>query len=112
MKDCQHPTAKVIRVQDGGISNFNPPMSAVRDLPVEEAKAIDVKEVYQNACAMCHDSFLSVGDEMWASYTNKGMDEVYANGINGTSGGMPAKGGASMSDADFKLVVDYLINGK
>jgi cytochrome c len=112
MTDCQHPTAKVVRVQDGGISNFNPPLSAVRDLPVEEAKAIDVVEVYNNACAMCHDSFLSVGDEMWAAYTDKGMDKVYQNGIDGTPGGMPAKGGASMSDDDFKLVVDYLINGK
>ena len=112
MKDCQQESVKVVRVQHGGISNFNPPLSAVRDLPVEEAKAIDVEEEYKNSCAMCHDGFLHVKDPMWAGYTEKGMDKVYENGINGTPGGMPAKGGSSLSDADFKLVVDYLINGK
>lgn len=112
MKDCQHETAKVVRVQHGGISDFNPPMSTVKDLPEEEAKVIDPVEEYKKACAMCHDSFLNVGDPMWAGYTAKGMDKVYENGIKGTSTGMPAKGGASLSDADFKLVVDYLINGK
>jgi cytochrome c5 len=40
------------------------------------------------------------------------MDKVYANGIAGTPGGMPAKGGSSLTDAEFKTVVDYLVSGK
>jgi cytochrome c len=111
MKDCLEPTAKVVRVQHGGISDFNPPMSAVRDLPSEEAKAFVASEVYTKTCAMCHDGFLTVQDPMWADYTAKGMDAVYANGINGV-GGMPAKGGSSLSDEEFKAVVDYIISGK
>ena len=111
MKDCQEPTVEIARVENGGISAFTPPLSAVRDLPVSEG-GIDVKEVYKNNCAMCHDGFLSVGDETWAAYTAKGMDKVYENGIKGTEGGMPAMGGSSISEAEFKSVVDYLITGK
>lgn len=115
MTDCQEKTAVVTRVQNGGISDFHPPMTAVRDLPEKEAVEIDVKKVYANNCAMCHDTGVGpgVGDKKaWASFVAKGLDKVYANGINGTENGMPAKGGASLSDSDFKKVVDYLINGK
>ena len=112
MSDCQEPTAKTVYIQNGGIASFIPDMSIVRDLPVKKEVVVDVKEVYANACAMCHSSFLSPGAPEWAGYTPKGMDKVYANGINGTETGMPAKGGANLSDKNFKLVVDYLVNGK
>ena len=112
MTDCQKETAKVVRVQNGGISEFNPPMSIVRSLPRGEAEAIDPKQEYANNCAMCHDSYLDPGSSDWAAYTAKGMDAVYKNGMNGTEGGMPPKGGSALSDSDFKLVVDYIINGK
>jgi len=115
MKDCQKPTAKIRRIQGAGIANFLPPMATARDLPKEDGKAdvaINVKEVYNNVCAMCHSSYLAPGSAEWKAYTAKGMDKVYANGIHGTEGGMPAKGGADLSDANFKKVVDYLISGK
>ena len=112
MTDCQKSTAKTKYIQNGGIQDFIPAMSTVRDLPVTEAKAIDVKATYKEACAMCHSAFLSPGAPEWAGYTGKGKDKVYANGINGTEGGMPAKGGTTLSDSDFKLLVDYLISGK
>ena len=111
MTDCQEPTAKVTRVQNGGISEFNPPLSSAKDLP-KTKEALNVKQAYADNCAMCHDSFLSPGSAEWAAYTSKGMAAVYKSAINGTEGGMPAKGGSSFSDADFKLVVDYVINGK
>ena len=112
MTNCQETNATVVRIAGEGISQFIPPMSIVRDLPEKKAETINVKEVYSNACAMCHDSFLSPGSAEWAGYTAKGIDKVYANGINGTETGMPAKGGANLSDANFKLMVDYLISGK
>ena len=112
MKDCQDDSAKVVRIAGAGIAEFIPPMSAVRDLPEKKEETVNVKEVYANACAMCHDAWLSPGSADWASMTAKGMDKVYENGINGTETGMPAKGGANLSDKNFKLVVDYLINGK
>jgi len=112
MTNCQEETAKVVRIKEGGgIRDFLPPISIARDLPKEEG-GFDPKAAYESACAMCHSSFLAPGSSDWAGYTPKGMDKVYANGINGTEGGMPAKGGSSLSDAEFKSVVDYLISGK
>jgi len=114
MKDCQKESANTKRIQGAGISAFTPPMSTQRDLPKSDKaeKKIDPKAVYANTCSMCHSAFLSPGSAEWAGYTAKGMDKVYANGIHGTEGGMPAKGGSDLSDANFKLVVDYLVHGK
>ncbi|MEA1982820.1 MAG: c-type cytochrome [Campylobacterota bacterium] len=114
MTNCQKETVKIRRIQNGGIKDFLPPMDSTRSLPKEEA-ALDVKAVYADNCAMCHGNGVGPGfgaSAEWAAYTAKGMDKVYANGINGTDGGMPPKGGSTLSDADFKSVVDYLINGK
>ena len=112
MTDCQKPTAKVVRIKEGGgIRDFLPPISTARDLPKKEG-GFNAKAAYESACAMCHSSFLSPGSSDWAGYTGKGMKKVYANGLNGTEGGMPAKGGSSLSDSEFKSVVDYLISGK
>jgi cytochrome c len=114
MSNCQEPTAKVVRIKNGGIKDFNPPMSVKRDMP-KIKKVLDVKQVFNDNCAMCHGTGVAPGladKSGWKPLLLKGIDKVYANGINGTDGGMPAKGGASVSDAEFKKVVDYLINGK
>ena len=111
--NCQKPTAKVVRIKEGGgITDFLPPISIERALPSTEGVAFDAKAAYENNCAACHSGFLSPGSADWAGYTGKGIDKVYANGIKGTEGGMPAKGGSDLSDKDFKSVVDYLISGK
>ena len=112
MSKCQEKTAKVVRIQNGGISEFNPPLNSAKDLPIVEKKAIDVKQVYADNCAMCHDNFLSPGSAEWADYKAKGMAAVYKNGIDGTVGGMPPKGGTTLSESDFKLVVDFVVNSK
>jgi len=114
MTDCQKDTVKIKRIANGGIKDFLPPMSDVRDLP-KEKKALDVKAVYADNCAMCHGNGVgpAFGNESdWSQYTAKGMEKLYASAIHGTEGGMPPKGGSTLSDADFKSVVDYLINGK
>jgi cytochrome c len=111
MKNCQEKTAKIVRIQNGGINEFNPPLSNLKDLP-KSKEAIDVKQAYADNCAMCHNNYLPVKSADWAGYTAKGMDAVYKNAIKGTEGGMPPKGGSTFSDADFKLLVNYIINGK
>jgi len=87
MKDCQKPTAKVTRIQNGGISDFLPPMSTVRDLPVVEEVANpqdEAKKIYEDSCKMCHGAdgmgAPVVGDKpAWAKITDKGMATVYKN---------------------------------
>lgn len=114
MKDCQEPTAKVVYIKGAGISDFHPPLSAVRDLPAEKENTnFDAKKAYAANCAMCHDTGAAPapGDKAaWSALLAKGIDKVYENGLKGTDAGMPAKGGSSLSDKEFKSVVDYIIN--
>ncbi len=119
MTNCQTATAEVVRIQNGGISDFEPPMSVERNLP--EAKAdgahkvtFDAKKAYEEACVMCHGSFApAAGDKAaWSTYLAKGMAKVYKNGLEGTEMGMPARGGSSLTDDEFKSVVDYMVNFK
>jgi S-disulfanyl-L-cysteine oxidoreductase SoxD len=113
MTNCQEPTAKVVYIKNGGISDFHPPIAEAKDLPKEEGNtAFDAKKAYAENCAMCHDTGVGPAPDdkaAWRERTAKGVDKVYANGINGINA-MPPKGGASLSDAEFKSVVDYLIN--
>jgi len=114
MTNCQEPTAKVVYIKGAGISDFHPPLSAVRDLPKEKETGFNAAKAYEANCAMCHSAdgmgAPVIGDKAaWANYTAKGMDKVYSNGIHGING-MPPKGGADLSDTHFKSVVDYIVN--
>jgi cytochrome c len=114
MTNCQKETAQVVYIQNGGISDLNPPMSAVRDLPVVESQEFNAKKAYEVNCAMCHSTdgmgAPVIGDKNgWSAVTDKGMEAVYKNGIEGING-MPGLGGSTLSPKDFKSVVDYIIN--
>ncbi len=113
MSNCQKETVKEVYIKNGGISDFLPPMATARDLPPVEVEALDVKKAYEANCAMCHSAdgmgAPVIGDkDAWAAVTDKGMDAVYKNGIEGING-MPGLGGSSLSTTDFKSVVDYII---
>lgn len=115
MKNCQQ-TDNIVRV-DGGITDFEPPMSVVRDLPVENNDAVhkvsfDPIAAYQSNCTMCHGAGVApaAGDKAaWAPYMQKGVASMYKNGLEGTNMGMPAKGGSSLNDDEFKKVVNYML---
>ena len=116
MSDCQEKSVVITRIKNGGIKDFLPPMSVKRDLPVKEASdmGFNTMKSYEDNCMPCHGAegmgAPVFGDkESWGEVIAKGMDTVYKNGINGING-MPAKGGASVSDAEFKLLVDYMVD--
>jgi len=116
MTNCQEPTAKVVYIQNGGISDFHPPLSAERSLPKEDnsaASSFDAKQAYADNCAMCHDTGAAPapGDKAaWKPLIAQGMDTLYKNGIEGTDLGMPPMGGSSLTKEQFKSVVDYLVS--
>ena len=115
MSNCQE-TDNILRV-DGGITDFNPPMSVARDLPPKKEDAahkvsFDAKAAYDANCAMCHATGVApaAGNKAgWTPFLEKGLSKVYKNGLEGTNMGMPAKGGSSLSDTEFKQVVDYIL---
>lgn len=113
MTNCEQPG--VVRIKQE-IEGFYPPISTEKSLPENtggaEKSAAEV--AYDTYCAACHANAAIgapvVGDkEAWAAVLEKGIDEVYANGINGINA-MPPKGGSDMSDDDFKAIVDFMVN--
>ena len=89
-------------------------------VPVAAVAPSDVngQQVYQSACVACHGAGIAgapkLGDTgVWAKRIAKGIDTLYANAINGLQGSagvMPAKGGnPALSDAKVKAAVDYIV---
>jgi cytochrome c len=115
MKNCFEGKPVVQKIATP-IQDFAPPLSNVKDLPAPKADAKPAhpgKAGYDKACAICHATdgmgAPDVGNKkVWAKVLEKGLDKVYANGINGING-MPPKGGTSLDDAAFKEIVDYMI---
>jgi len=90
---------------------------AVAAAPAAAAK-VDGKKVYDTACALCHGAGIAgapkSGDKAaWAPRIAQGNATLYEHaikGFQGKGGLMPAKGGnASLSDADVKAAVDYMV---
>lgn len=75
---------------------------------------IDGQAIYNAVCMACHDTGVAnapkIGDsEAWSTRLKKGTDTLYSHVINGFNA-MPPKGGdPSLSDAEVKAAVDYLI---
>ena len=81
--------------------------------------AVDGQKVYQSACIACHGAGVAgapmVGNAAaWAARIAAGSESLYANAINGlvgSSGVMPAKGGnTTLSDAEVKAAVDHMVS--
>lgn len=82
------------------------------DAKVDPAKG---KEIYNTVCQACHTTGAAgapkFGDKAaWAPRIGKGLDELVASGAKGLNA-MPAKGGYSGSDAEFRAAVEYIVNG-
>ncbi len=115
MVNCNQPKAVSIKSELGG---FDPAISTEKSWPKDnnsEASTSVAAGSYEASCSACHSNAAIgapvVGDkETWAEVVSKGIDTVYANGINGINA-MPPKGGnMDLSDAQFKEIVDYMIN--
>ena len=93
----------------------NPTIKQTSKPLVVASKALSGKDVYNAACVSCHASGaagapMTGNQDQWADRTTKGNEALYASAINGI-GVMPAKGGIStLSDAEVKSAVDYLIS--
>jgi cytochrome c5 len=95
------------------------PVTAVAavTVPAAAAKAATAgggKATYDAVCTVCHGAGVAgapkFGDKAaWAPRIKLGMDALHASALKG-KGAMPAKGGnPTLSDADVKAAVDYLV---
>lgn len=77
--------------------------------------AADGQATYNAACMVCHAAGVAgapkLGDKAaWAPRVAKGIDTLYQNSLKGLNA-MPPKGGnMSLSDADVKAAVDYMVS--
>ena len=122
MTDCKDPggqdgktEASVMKI-GYEMKDVVPAYSTVRDLPpeVEDPNLTKAEKQYNESCKLCHvtDNMgaPAVGDvEAWRAVTEKGVDEVISNAINGM-GGMPPKGGnEDLTPSEVKEIVDFMI---
>lgn len=73
--------------------------------------AAEGKEIYAKACAACHVAMPpKLGDKAaWAPRIAAGTDAMVASAIKG-KGAMPPRGGqSSLSDADIRAAVEYMV---
>lgn len=74
----------------------------------------DGKKVYDTTCTACHTPGVAgapkFGDKaQWAPHLAHGVDGLYTTALKG-KGAMPPKGGnTSLSDAEVKAAVDYMV---
>ncbi|MBL6687190.1 MAG: cytochrome c5 family protein [Pseudomonadales bacterium] len=79
-----------------------------------QSDAQSPEAIYNRSCNTCHEMGIAgapkLGDiDQWAPRLDKGMDVLYASGINGLAPGMPARGMCfDCSDDDIRAVVDYM----
>ncbi|MBL3520665.1 c-type cytochrome [Arcobacter lanthieri] len=117
MKDCVKGDINelVLRIQDDLTKTANEPLSTVRELPKLDTSVMLPGQVdYETNCSACHSNAAIgapvVGDkDAWAKVMEKGIEQVYYNGINGINT-MPPKGGVDISDEKTKEIIDYMIN--
>ncbi|HSO08207.1 MAG TPA: c-type cytochrome [Pelomicrobium sp.] len=90
------------------------PAPAAAPAPEKTAAAADGEAVYNKACVACHATGAAgapkQGDKAaWAPRIAQGKDALYTAAIKG-KGVMPPKGGAtSLSDAEVKAAVDFMV---
>lgn len=111
-KEAAPPAAKAV----------TPPAAAKPEAPSPAAASSTGAQAlgedpYKKACAACHDQAVAgapkLGDRAaWEPRIKQGMEVLYTVGVKGKPGtAMVAKGGiASLSDADAKAAVDYMVS--
>jgi cytochrome c len=121
MKNCKDLSKKgneptVMKI-DNEITDVVPPYTTARDLPPEIATKVETKaeKMYNDACKLCHGSDKMgapvVGDvEAWNKVTQKGVEKVVHNAIDGM-GGMPPKGGfENFTNSEVQMIVEFMID--
>ena len=123
MTDCKDPggqdgkTEATVKKIGYEMKDVVPPYATVRDLPpeVENVSLSKAEKQYNESCKVCHATDTmgapAVGDvDAWREVTEKGLDKVVYNAVNGM-GGMPPKGGnEDLIPSEIKSIVEFMIN--
>jgi len=103
----------VVYMANAAGAKFREPAAAAPSAQAVAVKA-DGKKVYESTCITCHGTGVAnapkFGDKnAWAMHLMHGTEHVYENALKGT-GAMPPRGGnLTLSDAEVKAAVDYML---
>ena len=90
------------------------PVAQAAPAAAAPAATIDGEKIYKGTCFACHDVGVAnapkLGDKAaWSARVATGKDALYHSALNGKNV-MPAKGGnASLSEAEIKAAVDFMV---
>jgi len=89
-------------------------IAAAAALLSSSAWSADGKVVYGQTCGVCHATGVAgapkLGDKAaWAPRTGQGKDALVATVVKGKGGMPPKAGNASLTDADIRAAVDYML---
>lgn len=110
------PVGEIATGQSNVMNSLIPPANAAN--AGAAAGGADGQKVYQQACAACHAAGVAgapkMGDKAaWKARLAQGNNTLYKHaiaGFQGKTGFMPPKGGnASLTDAQVKAAVDYMV---
>src|SRR5580765_211077 len=119
LSDVEVERAVVYMANAGGAKFKEPaapatiPTAVAASAPASKAVA-DGKKVYESTCIACHGAGVAnapkFGDKKaWAAHLMHGTEHLYENALKGL-GAMPPRGGnLTLSDAEVKAAVDYMV---
>ncbi len=103
----------VVYMANAAGGKFREPAASAPAAQAAAGKA-DGKKVYESTCMACHGAGVAnapkFGDKAaWAMHLMHGTEHVYENALKG-KGAMPPKGGnLTLSEAEVKAAVDYML---
>ena len=103
----------VVYMANAAGAKFKEPAAAAPPAHAASGK-VDGKRVYESTCMACHGTGVAnapkFGDKKaWAMHLMHGTEHVYENALKG-KGAMPPKGGnLTLSEAEVKAAVDYML---
>jgi cytochrome c5 len=101
-----------VGVEAGGAAS---PAAAAGPAAKAAALSVDGKKVYEATCIACHSTGVAnapkFGDKAaWAPHLHHGVAELYQSALKGKAA-MPPKGGnLTLSDAEVRAAVDYMVS--
>ena len=106
----------VAYLADQGGAHFKAPAAKAAPAPQEKgAQANAGKKVFDSVCTACHSTGVAgapkIGDKAaWAPRIKQGINALVHSALNGKNA-MPPKGGnPSLSDADVRAAVEYMVS--
>ena len=113
-EETKSPEAVAKRIKPVAEVNLGAAGPAASGSTVQVATKADGRTVYESTCMACHGAGVAnapkFGDKKaWAMHLMHGTEHVYENALKG-KGAMPPKGGnLTLSDAEVKAAVDYML---